>query len=83
MRIINQKSEISKIGSPKQLHCTFFVSFRDAFGILSHAPFLEVLEVPESHKKNISENTKKLLELNNIELRFESRQGTRTDIEGI
>ena len=81
MKIINQKSDIPKIGNPKEIHCTFFLSFRDAFGILSHAPQLQILKLPESFKKVISPNTRKLLAANNVDVVFGNRTGTRTDLE--
>ena len=77
----NYKSEIEGTNDEKYVHLTFRPSFKDIFGIISHNPHLELIQIPKSHCKLISKNVLRFLEVQGIAFFGVNVWGHRSDID--
>jgi hypothetical protein len=81
IKIINSSEEIPKIdATEKAVHFAFRPKSTDLMTLLSAVPDIEVIQIPGSYIKTISQSILMLMEMKNVTLTTGSLWGHRTDI---
>ena len=81
IRIISSKEEIASVDENEKLvHFAFRPSMKDVLNLISEAPKLTLIEIPESYNATISKGLHDLLEMKDVILIVSDVWGHRTDI---
>ena len=81
IRIISSKEDIGDIeASEKIAHFAFRPSMKDVLELITKAPSLSLIEIPESYNATISKGLHDLLEMKGITLVIGDVWGHRTDL---
>lgn len=81
IRIISSKEEITSIDENEKLvHFAFRPSMKDVLDLMSEAPKLALIEIPESYNATLSKGLHDLLEMKGVILIVSDVWGHRTDL---
>ena len=80
IKIINSRDEIPNISpNEKCTHFTFRPSEKDIFKLLSCCPKVELIQIPKSYMRAVSQSIRVFLEMQGIRLEEGDVWGHRTD----
>ena len=81
-RIIGSEEDIASLEPNEEyIHFCFRPSEKEIFNVVRTCPNIKMIQLPVSYFKTLSNTTKTLMSMNNIEIRVGNVWGHRTDID--
>ena len=81
-RVVATEEDIDEVTSKDDnIHFCFRPSEKDIFNIIRKNPKIKMIQLPVSYFNTLSNTTKKILDMNNIEINVGNVWGHRTDID--
>ena len=81
IRVVSSREEISTLNpSERIVHLAFRPSNKDILGLVEACPKIEVIQLPRSYRRSVSESIKMFLEMKRIQLIEGDVWGHRKDI---
>ncbi|MCK4929348.1 MAG: DUF1699 family protein [Methanosarcinales archaeon] len=81
-RVVATEEDIDEVTSKDDnIHFCFRPSEKDIFNIIRKNPKIKMIQLPVSYFNTLSNTTKKILGMNNIEINVGNVWGHRTDID--
>lgn len=81
-RVIGSEKDLDDLDSDEaNVHFCFRPSEKDVFKLTRKCPHLMIIQLPESYYKTLSNTTRSLLSMKNVEIRVGNVWGHRTDID--
>ncbi len=81
-RIIGSEEDIASLEPDEEyIHFCFRPSEKEIFNVVRICPEIKIIQLPISYFRTLSNTTKTLMSMNNIEIRVGNVWGHRTDID--
>jgi len=81
-RIIGSEEDIASLEPNEEyIHFCFRPSEKEIFNVVRICPEIKIIQLPISYFRTLSNTTKTLMSMNNIEIRVGNVWGHRTDID--
>jgi len=81
-RVIGSENDLDDLNSDEiNVHFCFRPSEKDVFKLTHKCPNVKIVQLPESYYSTLSNTTKTLLSIKNIEIHVGNVWGHRTDID--
>jgi hypothetical protein len=81
IRVVSSREEIFTLNPGERIvHLAFRPSNKDVFGLVDTCPKLEVLQLPQSYMRSVSNSVQKFLEMQKVQLVEGDVWGHRKDI---
>ena len=81
-RIIGSEEDIASLEPYEEyIHFCFRPSEKEIFNVVRICPDIKMIQLPVSYFRTLSNTTKTLMSMNNIEIRVGNVWGHRTDID--
>ena len=81
-RIIGSEEDMASLQPEEEyIHFCFRPSEKEIFNVVRTCPNIKMIQLPVSYFKTLSNTTKTLMSMNNIEIRVGNVWGHRTDID--
>jgi len=81
-RIIGSEEDIASLEPNEEyIHFCFRPSEKEIFNVVRICPEIKIIQLPISYFRTLSNTTKTLVSMNNIEIRVGNVWGHRTDID--
>ncbi|MCK4938079.1 MAG: DUF1699 family protein [Methanosarcinales archaeon] len=81
-RVVASEIDVEEITSKDDnIHFCFRPSEKDVFNVIRKNPKIKMIQLPVSYFNTLSNTTKKILSINNIEVNVGNVWGHRTDID--
>jgi hypothetical protein len=81
-RLIGSENDLDELKPDEEnVHFCFRPSEKDLFKLVHKCPNIKIIQLPASYYNTLSNTTKTLVSLNNIDVRVGNVWGHRTDID--
>lgn len=81
-RVVGSENDLNDLNpDEKNVHFCFRPSEKEIFKLIRKCPNIKMIQLPASYFNTLSNTTKTMLSMNNIDLRVGNVWGHRTDID--